>query len=88
MNKYVKCLVFVSALYFLGQLLPGDMLKYDMYSRKVSDINSIIYFKDNEYENKEIEDINKYLFHRKVIDEAHPNLDIQPMSPLGQSNHN
>lgn len=76
MKKYI---VFVfSCLFFLklGELLPGDFLKYNMYSKNTAIINDIIVFKNGTTEKILIKDLDTFLYHRKIIDEAHPEIDF------------
>tara|TARA_Y100001958_G_scaffold16248_1_gene9913 strand:+ start:4783 stop:5160 length:378 start_codon:yes stop_codon:yes gene_type:complete len=55
---------------FIGFMLPYDIAKYNMYSTKTFKIDSVYGYKHGNQEN--ILNLEDYLFHRKIIDEAHP----------------
>ena len=67
MNK--KTIVFL-VIFWLGFLFPYDIGKYNMYSSKVYELKTVDAYKNGE--NIIINNLDQYLFHRKIIDEAHP----------------
>ncbi|MDA9290108.1 hypothetical protein N9P84_04355 [Polaribacter sp.] len=76
MKKYIT-FIFGSIIFFtIGELLPGDFLKYNMYSKDTAIINDIIVFKNGTTEQILIKDLDTFLYHRKIIDEAHPEIDF------------
>ena len=59
----------------VANLLPGDFLKYNMYSKDTAIINDIHIFKKGKKETVLLDELNSFLYHRKIIDEAHPIID-------------
>jgi hypothetical protein len=57
-------------------ILPGDFFKYDMYSVTPPTFKEIKLYKKGEFVSGTVEDFEKYLYHRTLIDEAHPKIKI------------
>ena len=63
-------------LLLISKTLPGDFFKYDMYSVTPPTFKKIKLFKNGEFVSGTIEDFDRYLYHRTLIDEAHPKVKI------------
>lgn len=76
-KKMFKRTIVFFVIFLFGFLFPYDIGKYNMYSSKVYELISVNAYKNRE--NINITNLDHYLFHRKIIDEAHPIIYVDIM---------
>lgn len=72
-HKFIQ----ICLLILLAIVLPGELMKYNMYSKKTDSISEIIFYKDQNLTFSSVSEIESYSYHRKLIDEAHPIIEIK-----------
>jgi hypothetical protein len=70
-------LIQISLLILLATVLPGEIMKYNMYSKKPDTLSEIKFYKDENLIISSVSEIERYSYHRKFIDEAHPIIQIK-----------